>query len=67
MAEECSEGCVCLETPSPTGMNVQGQELKSLGLAYEVSDLAGGERAQASHTGTRGYPDSKKTLSLLRQ
>lgn len=67
VAEECSEGCVCLETPSPTGMNVQGQELKSLGLAYEVSDLAGGERAQASHTGTRGYPDSKKTLSLLRQ
>lgn len=41
-------------------MNLQGKELKSLGLAYEVSNLVGGERGQTLCTETRGYSDSKR-------
>lgn len=46
-------------------MNLQGQKLKSTGFAYEVRAFGDGGRAQAPHIGTRGYPDSRKTLSLL--
>lgn len=49
-----------LGNPESHRKNLQGEELKSLGLAYEVSNLVGGERGQTLWTETRRYSDSKR-------
>lgn len=46
VAEERSRGMRLLGNPKSCRMNLQGHELKSLGLAYKVSNLVGGGRAQ---------------------